>query len=198
MTDIAAILQEPPIAGSELDTMLGSLERQRRTFAWKCTGLSHQQLGAVLAPSAITIGGLIKHVALVEATYFSWRLPGADIGEPWNGIDWDADPDWEWRTAAEDSPQELMELWRREVRRARASVARVIENGGLDTLANWTSPEGDTPSLRRIIIDMIEEYARHIGHADLIRESIDGQVGEDPPPTFSESPSDTDRGGANG
>jgi hypothetical protein len=189
MTDTAATLQGPPIAGSEVDTLLGSLERQRRTFAWKCAGLTHQQLGAVLAPSAVTLGGLIKHVALVEAAYFSARLPGQDIGEPWNAIDWDADPNWEWRTAADDSPEELMELWRHEVRRSRVSVAQALESGGLDTLAKWTSPEGDTPSLRRIIVDMIEEYARHTGHADLIRESIDGLVGEDPPPSFSEPPS---------
>jgi len=198
MTDIAAILQEPPIAGSELDTMLGSLERQRRTFAWKCTGLSHQQLGAVLAPSAITIGGLIKHVALIEAAYFSQRLAGGDIGAPWNGVDWDADPDWEWRTAADDSSEELMELWRHEVRRSRGTVAQAIGKGGLDTLAQWTSPEGATPSLRRLIVDIIEEYARHTGHADLIRESIDGLVGEDPPQSFSEPSSNTDLGGANG
>jgi Protein of unknown function (DUF664) len=73
-----------------------------------------------------------------------------------------------------------MALWEEAVARSRTAVAEAIANGGLDQLASVTAPSGRTPSLRRLLMDMIEEYARHVGHADLIRESVDGLVGEDP------------------
>lgn len=95
-------------------------------------------------------------------------------------MDWAADPDWDWRSAAEDTPEQLMTLWQDAVARSRATVAEALADGGLDRLGQpW--PDGKAPSLRRILIDLIEEYARHVGHADLIRESVDGLVGEDPP-----------------
>jgi hypothetical protein len=96
-------------------------------------------------------------------------------------VDWDADPDWEWHSAADDTPEELLKLWQDAVARSRALVTEVLADGGLDQLARRTWPDGRAPSLRRILIDLIEEYARHVGHADLIRESVDGLVGEDPP-----------------
>jgi Protein of unknown function (DUF664) len=67
------------------------------------------------------------------------------------------------------------------VARSRSAVAEALTRGGVDQPAQFTWPDGRTPSLRRILIDLIEEYARHAGHADLIRESVDGLTGEDPP-----------------
>jgi hypothetical protein len=93
-------------------------------------------------------------------------------------VDWKATPDWEWDSAAEDSPDELRALWQDAVARSRALVAEALETGGVDQLAKRSWPDGNTPSLRWILLHMIEEYARHNGHADLIRESIDGQTGE--------------------
>jgi hypothetical protein len=172
---------EPPVAGGEADTLIGSLERQRRTFAWKCADLDAAGLGATLAPSSVTLGGLLKHLALVEEEYFTRRLLGQELGRPWNAVDWDAEPDWEWRSAAADTPEQLYALWEDAVARSRVTVRRVLAEGGLDALALHTWPDGRAPSLRRILVDLIEEYARHVGHADLIRESVDGRVGEDPP-----------------
>lgn len=171
--------QEPPVAGDETDTLLGSLERQRAIFAWKCGGLDSHGLNATAAGSAMTLGGLVKHLALVEDEYFTRRLLGAGFGPPWDTVDWDADPDWEWHSAAGDSAEQLMALWRAAVDRSRAAVTQALAEDGLDRLARY-SP-GQAPSLRRILIDLIEEYARHIGHADLIRESVDGLTGEEPP-----------------
>ena len=128
----------------------------------------------------MTLGGLLKHLALVEDDVFSVKLHGRDRQPPWNAVDWDADPDWEWRTSAEDSPEELMALWQEAVGRSRTLVAQALADGGLDRPAQFSWPDGRTPSLRRFLMDMIEEYARHVGHADLIRESVDGLVGEDP------------------
>src|SRR5262245_53148772 len=170
--------REPPVAGTEVDTLVGSLERQRRIFAWKCGGLGAAGMRATTAASTMTLGGLVKHLALVEDDMFHQKLLGEPPSAPWSTVDWDADPDWEWRTAADDTPDQLMALWQDNVARARVNLAKV---DGLDQLAAYTSARGESPSVRRLLIDMIEEYARHIGHADLIRESVDGLVGEDPP-----------------
>jgi hypothetical protein len=179
-SDTDAVLREPPMAGDELGTLLGALERQRRYVAWKCGNLDSAGLRATLAPSTVTLGGLLKHLAVVEDDVFSVKLHGQDRRPPWDTVDWDADPDWEWRSAAADSPGQLMSLWQEGVGRSRTLVAEAIADGGLDQPASFTWPDGRTPSLRRLLMDMIEEYARHVGHADLIRESVDGLVGEDP------------------
>jgi hypothetical protein len=172
---------EPPMAGDETATLLGSLERQRATLAWKCGGLDAAGMRAMLGPSTITLGGLLKHLALVEDDYFSVKLHGRDRRPPWDTVDWKADPDWEWHSATEDSPEQLFALWQDAVVRSRSLVAEALTEGSLEQLARFTWPDGRAPSLRRLLIDLIEEYARHVGHADLIRESVDGLVGEDPP-----------------
>ncbi|MGY1661728.1 DUF664 domain-containing protein [Geodermatophilus sp. SYSU D00705] len=182
MTDPADVQtwSGPPLAGDETTTLLGSLERQRATFAWKTGGLDTAGMRRTVGASAMTLGGLLKHLAFVEALTFSTKLLGRSPGVPWETVDWDADPDWIWRTAAEDTPEELHALWLDAVVRSRAAVAELLEDGGLDRMGSgW--PDGEVASLRRLLIDLIEEYARHVGHADLIRESVDGLVGEDPP-----------------
>ena len=172
---------EPPVAGDETATLVGSLERQRATFAWKSGGLDAAGLRATVGASSMTLGGLLKHLALVEDQYFSRRLLDRDPAPPWDTVDWRADPDWDWHSAAEDSPEQLYALWRDTVARSRLILAEVLAGDGLGQLARRPWPDGRAPSLRRILIDLIEEYARHTGHADLIRESVDGLVGEDPP-----------------
>lgn len=167
---------EPPWAGNEIDTILGSLERQRKTFAWKTGGLDAAGLQARLGPSAITLGGLLKHMARVEDSIFAVRILGRDPRSPWDTHDWD----WDWQSAAQDSPEELYALWRDAVERSRTLVKEALGEGGLDMRARFKEFGGHV-SMRRVMFDMIEEYARHVGHADLIRESIDGLVGEDPP-----------------
>jgi uncharacterized damage-inducible protein DinB len=172
---------EPPVAGDETATLVGSLERQRATFAWKSGGLDAAGLRATVGASSMTLGGLLKHLALVEDQYFSRRLLDRDPAPPWDTADWTADPDWDWHSAAEDSPEQLYALWRDAVARSRSILTEALAQDGLGQLARRRWPDGRAPSLRRILIDLIEEYARHTGHADLIRESVDGLVGEDPP-----------------
>jgi len=172
---------EPPVAGDETAALLGSLERQRATFAWKCGGLDAAGMRATLGPSTVTLGGLLKHLALVEDDTFTRLLQAKPLGAPWNAIDWDADPDWEWHSAAEDTPEDLMASWRAAVARSRTAVAEALAKGGPEQLGTYVTSTGESPNLRRILLDLIEEYARHTGHADLIRESVDGLVGEDAP-----------------
>lgn len=175
-------LTEAPLAGNETDSLLGSLERQRRILAWKCGGIDRAGMKVTVGVSSMTLGGLLKHMTLVEDSHFAIKFLGQEPGPPWDAVDWDADPDWEWRTGAEEEPAAVMALWQESADRSRALVARALADGGLDQLGRYQSPDGGGPlSLRRLLIDLIEEYARHAGHADLIRESVDGLVGEGPP-----------------
>jgi uncharacterized damage-inducible protein DinB len=169
---------EPPFAADETATLLGFLDYQRATLAWKTSGLDSVGLAATVGPSSMTLGGLLKHMALVEEAWFSRSLYGRDRQPPWDTVDWEVDPDWEWHSAAQDTPEELRALWQRAVERSRSLVAEAMADGGLDRLTRRTFPDGNKPSLRWILCHMIEEYARHNGHADLLRESVDGQTGE--------------------
>lgn len=170
---------------TEVEALAAVLERNRRTFAWKTFDLDANALRQTTAASSMTLGGLIKHMALVEADWLAVKLAGQDYGEPWDGVDLEADPDWEWRTGAEHSPEDLYALWRSAVARSRAAVDDVISTRGLDGPASFTWPNGRTPSVRDMLLDMIEEYARHTGHADLLREAADGRVGEGAPADFA-------------
>lgn len=169
---------EPPLTGDEIDTLLGFLDYQRATLAWKCEGVDAAGLAATVAPSMMSLGGLLKHLAYVENEWFSRWLHGHDRRAPWDSVDWKADRDWDWDSAANDSPQQLFALWNDAVILSRTLAAQSIAEGGLDQLAKRTWPTGEAPSLRWIVVHMIEEYARHNGHADYLRESFDGQTGE--------------------
>jgi uncharacterized damage-inducible protein DinB len=170
---------EPPAAADEIATLLGFLDWQRATLAWKCSGLDAAGLRATTAASTMTLGGILKHMALVEFVWFSRYLHDREYAPPWDEAHQSGECDWEWRTAAGDSPEELSALWQQTVEQSRADVAEALDGGnGLGRLAKRSWPDGQTPSLRWILCHMIEEYARHNGHADLLRESIDGATGE--------------------
>src|SRR3954469_16887755 len=152
----------PPAAGDEVATLLGSLERQRATFAWKCGGLDAAGMQARAGASTMTLGGLVKQVTLVEAAYFASRLWGRAPGAPWNASDWDADPDWEWRTAADDAPDDLLRIWRETVDRSRAAVDEALAGGGLAGLAGFTCPSGGPRRFGLLLAALTEEHARHV------------------------------------
>ncbi len=164
----------PPIAADETATLLGFLDYQRATLAWKCGGVDAAGLSATVGVSAITLGGLLKHTARVEDIWFSQRLHGQDPQPLWANVDWGG----EWTSAAEDSPERLVALWEAAVARSRTLVAEALADGGLEGLARIGWPNGGSPSLRWILAHMIEEYGRHNGHADLLREVVDGETGE--------------------
>lgn len=173
---------EPPIAADEAATLLGYLERQRATFAWKAGGLDAAGLRVTLGRSSMTLGGMLKHLARFEDDMSHEWLLGRGQRPPWNAVDWDTDHDWDWRSAADDSPEQLYALWRDAVTRSRSLFAEALAARGLEQPAKGiTDANGEAPTLRYILLNMIEEYARHNGHADLIRESVDGLVGHDPP-----------------
>jgi len=172
---------EPPLAGTEVEQLIGALERLRTTFRWKADDLDAAGLQTCIGASALTLGGLLKHLAANEDYLFTVKLRGEPMGAPWEASAWDRDDDWEFNSAARDSPDDLYALWDDAVERSRARLAVALADGGLDQLADLSAPDGRHPSLRRLVCDLIEEYGRHTGHADLLREAADGLVGEDPP-----------------
>jgi hypothetical protein len=172
---------EPPFAGTEVEHLVGALDRLRATFRWKAGGLDAAGLQTRIGASSLTLGGLLKHLASVEDYHFTTKLSGKPVGAPWDATGWDGTNDWEFTSAADDTPEELYALWDGAVERSRARLAAALADGGLDQLVHVSAPDGGHASLRRLVCDLIEEYGRHTGHADLLRESVDGLVGEDPP-----------------
>ena len=177
MTDdeIATIDPELTPAAGELALLTGFLDFYRGVMVRKAQGLTREQLALRLGPSDLTLGGLIKHLAFAEDIWFDFRLVGNERGEPWASVDWDADPDWEFHCAADDEPAAIFRLYDEACTRSRAAVADV---GDLDALTKFPNRRGRIFSMRWVLIHMIEETARHAGHADLIRESIDGTTGD--------------------
>jgi Protein of unknown function (DUF664) len=172
---------EPPLAGTEVEHLIGALDRLRTTFRWKADDLDAAGLRTRVGASTLTLGGLLKHLASVEDYTFTAKLGGEPIGAPWDATGWDGSNDWEFDSAANDTPERLYELWDGAVERSRARLDEALADGGLDQLVHVSWPDGRHASLRRLICDLIEEYGRHTGHADLLREAVDGLAGEDPP-----------------
>jgi Protein of unknown function (DUF664) len=170
---------DPPLHADEATMLRAFLDYHRDTFRWKCSGLTQRQLAQPLPPSEMTLGGMMKHLAVVESGWFEESFTGRALMPPFDAVDWEADRDWEWRTAADDTPEELFALFADACGRADAVLDAAMAGSGLDSESAQRDRHSGTPfSLRWIVLHMIEEYARHNGHADLIRQSIDGETGE--------------------
>ena len=172
---------EPPLAGTEAEHLVGALERLRATFRWKTDGLDSAGLQMKIGASSLTLGALLKHLARAEDQMFSTKLSGAPMSPPWDSIDWDGDSEWDFTSAADDTPEQLYAIWDTTIERSRERLNAALADGGLDQLVHLEWPGIGHLSLRRLVCDLIEEYGRHTGHADLLREAVDGRVGEDPP-----------------
>ncbi len=163
---------DPSFAVDERQTLIEFLDFYRAVLIRKAVGLTREQLATSLPPSDLTLGGLVKHMALVENSWFVHNWRGEQPGEPWAGVDWGADPDWDFHSAADDEPEELLALYESSLEESRRAIADSHD------LAATAESRGRVISLRWILVHMIEEYARHCGHADLIREAIDGSTGD--------------------
>ena len=166
---------QPPLTGSEVETLLGFLDYQRATFEWKCDGLDEAQLRQPLHPTSMTLAGMLKHLARVEDSWFSNYVAEGGRRDSWASMPW-AD---EWENCTDDTAEELRALWAERVEASRAVVATELAAGdaGLDVTHPAPGSQG-LPSLRWVLVHMIEEYARHNGHADLLRQAVDGATGE--------------------
>ena len=177
MTDdeIATIDPELTPTGDEFGLLTGFLDYYRAVMERKAQGLTRRQLAVRLGPSEMTIGGLIKHLAFAEDIWFDHRVAGNVFGDPWARVDWAAEPDWAFQSAVDDEPDGLLGLYDAACERSRAAVSEV---GDLDAVTQFPNRRGRHFSMRWVLLHMIEETARHAGHADLIRESIDGTTGD--------------------
>jgi uncharacterized damage-inducible protein DinB len=165
---------ELPFTGDESETLLGFLDHQRATLAWKCRGLTDGELQATLPPTDMSLGGLLKHLARVEDHWFTSTVGEQETVEPWASMRWAA----EWQNAGADTGESLRELWAQRVEASRRVVAdRLTGSNALAQVYPAWGGRGRV-SLRWVLVHMIEEYARHNGHADLLRQAIDGSTGE--------------------
>lgn len=166
-------LRLPPRDVGERQTLLDMLDYYRAVLIRKADGLTVDQLTQPLAPSDLTIGRLLRHMALVEDIWFHWRFLGGGALREWphpsDGFDGVMD------TADGETAETLLAEIRRSITRSDAVVAGA---DSLDQIAVHPAFDGQHPNLRWILVHMIEEYARHCGHADFIRQSIDGRTGD--------------------
>lgn len=159
---------EPPTTGDERTILVGLLEHQRETLAWKCSGLTPSQLReAAVPPSGITLLGLLRHLAKVERSWFGLVL----AAEPGWRPAWETDANGGFDVEDADA-EEALAVWRQACAKSREFVDA---SESLDVIGNY---QGQAFTLRYVLGHMIEEYARHNGHADLIRERLDGSTGE--------------------
>ncbi|MEJ7762353.1 MAG: DinB family protein [Thermomicrobiales bacterium] len=157
----------PPFAAAPVEMTAGFLDFLRATIVWKVEGLDDDALRRSLVPSGVTLLGMVKHLAMVERFWFQIVFAGEDIRAFWTADDPDAD----WRVEPEDTTAGIIALYRDECARSRAIVAS----------ADWDdlSRRPDYPhTLGWILTHMVEETARHCGHADILRELTDGVTGE--------------------
>jgi uncharacterized damage-inducible protein DinB len=167
--------REPDLIADE-PTLLGQfLDYYRATIVRKAEGLTREQLAHRIEPSTLTLAGLLHHLALVEESWFQERLLGRPMAEPWESVDWAANPDWDFDTAHDHEPEVLIARYEAACERSREAVREV---GDLDFVMVATNRRGERMTLRWILLHMIEETARHAGHADLLRETTDGVTGD--------------------
>lgn len=164
---------DPPRTADERPMLRSYLDYFRTVLLRKCAGLDADQLAVTVAASPLTLGRLLRHMAWVEDVWFAQVLHDREPAAEWVDADWTSRPDWEMDAAADFTAEELARQFQAAVTRSRAAVDGV----DLDDLAARPGRGGAT-SLRWIAIHMIEEYAHHCGHADLLREAVDRSVGD--------------------
>jgi uncharacterized damage-inducible protein DinB len=157
-----------PLQGQEKPTLVAFLNFLRAQVIVKVEDLDRDAATRQLVPSATTLASLVKHLTDVERWWFRIVLLGEDVAL----VSTREDPDADWRIEADDTVADLVAAYRAEVERANA----IVEAADLDGLA-VKETRGDHVSLRWILVHMIEETARHAGHADILREQIDGAAG---------------------
>jgi uncharacterized damage-inducible protein DinB len=159
-----------PLAGDEKAMLSAFLDRYRETMLWKVDGLTKEQAAARLVPSATTLLGMVKHLAYVERGWFPIYFAGEPPNYPWPQDEPDEDIDF--RISTTDTVESVSALYQQEIARSR----EVIAGASLEDLSK--NQERGPRSLRWIMVHMIEETARHAGHADILRELTDGAIGQ--------------------
>ncbi len=156
----------------EKGVLVDYLEHYRKTLEMKCDGLDAEQLSRrSVPPSTMSLLGLVRHMAAVEHSWFQRQLQGKDEPRMF-GKDEERDADFDQVAADPAMVEEAFALWREQVRAAQDYLT------GIDDLGTTVDLDGHDVEVRDVVVHMIEEYARHCGHADLLRECIDGRTGQ--------------------
>lgn len=158
------------LLGTDGEMLCFALDRARKEFAWKTGGLTAGELRRQHPPSTMTLAGLINHLAFVERGFTAMAQGIAP------GPDWEATAAAAWRSALTDEPAHVYAGWYGAVERSRAAWAEMIADGGLDVIVEDPDPAWNK-NRRRVLVDLLEENLIHLGHVDLLRESIDGRRG---------------------
>jgi uncharacterized damage-inducible protein DinB len=164
-------IRKAPKTGPGRDTLLTLLDNNRAVMVWKLDGLTLEEAARPLVPSGTSLLGLIKHLVYVERWWFDDFFAGNAADYPWS----DEDPDADFRTEKGDTLDDVIALYTEAVARSN----ELVVNARMDDLS-VRSRDGERFALRWIVAHMIEETARHAGHADIIRELIDGSTGDYP------------------
>ena len=159
---------QPPYAAPEKEMLAAYLDLHRATLKWKVDGLSEDDAKRPMTPSGTNLLGIVKHLAYVERWWFQDVFAGRDCEYPWT----DDDPDADFRIEPGETIESIFALYDAECEEAR----RIVGAASLDDEAARKKERGYI--LRRILVHMIEETARHNGHADILRELLDGKTGE--------------------
>jgi hypothetical protein len=167
------VQSEPHPGGSEAELLEQFLDGQRTAMLAKTEGLDREQLARAHPPSALTLGGLLHHLALAEEDWMEIHFLGQPDRDPFANADWAGDPDWQFRVPEGMQPEQLRQRYRDACDRSRAAVRQAPGPGQMSA----KPVRGEHFSLRWVLLHLIEETARHAGHADLLREAIDGSVG---------------------
>jgi hypothetical protein len=158
-----------PVAGSEKEVLAGFLDHYRRTLLDVCDGLSEEELRRPMVPSGTSLLGMVKHLAYVERGWFQEHVANEPFEYP---FDFDDDPEADLRIEDGETSREIFELYRGACDRSR----KALESASLDDLVANPDRRADY-NVRWVVVHMLEEIARHVGHADIIREELDGKTG---------------------
>jgi uncharacterized damage-inducible protein DinB len=163
-------MRRVPFLGDEKAQLYAALDRHRDLVPWKVEGLSDDQLRRPVVPSGTTVLGLVKHLAAVDVSWFCWTFGRETEPLPFD----DNDPEADLRVTPEESADDILRFY------ARARLASDVVIKELDLEDQGTTWDGTTVNLRWVLIHMIEETARHVGHLDILRELLDGATGDLP------------------
>lgn len=164
----------------ELTSLLGMLNAQRDIIRDKTRGMNATQLTTKLPSSDMTLGGLLRHLTRVE---YSWSVrvwAGLPPEEPWASAPWPDDGDWDWRWSADEDPHELRRAWEAACNRTDEIIQAHPDLDAEAAIQPHVKYEGSDAWVTRryLILHLIEEVARHAGHADLLAEAVDGRTGQ--------------------
>ena len=159
-------MPEPAFVADERTTLMAILDEQRALVLWKLEGIGEEAAATSPVPSGTSVLGVVKHLAWVERDFFGGDVAGEPIDPPWSA----ADPDADWRIEPGDTVETISRFYVSAV----AASQKVAASRSLDDVVGTA---GNQRSLRWVVLHLIEETARHLGHMDIVREVVDGTTG---------------------